>query len=245
MWIFLIIGAMFILSGLAVHVFKWHFLIAGYNTMSKDRQAKVNVEGLGRLMGIYSYVNGAAFILLGILYALGFEYGLIPVLVFSGISTVYLIIRAQKFDHNHFDEKGKMRKGAGKKVAIPFLILGLTIVFVAVLMVYSTQDTEINLLDAGVEIKGMYGDLYAWEAIDKVQLMDSMPNIEARTNGSAVGSHLKGNFRTTEYGKVKLFVDTKIPPFIFLQSNDSIVIFNMADADETRNVYQDIMNRLK
>jgi hypothetical protein len=56
------IGVFFILIGLAVHVFKWYFLISGYNTMSKEKKANVDTEGLGRLMGIYSYVNGGVFI---------------------------------------------------------------------------------------------------------------------------------------------------------------------------------------
>lgn len=51
-------GVFFIAMGLAVHVFKWYFLISGYNTMPKEKKANVNTEGLGRLMGIYSYVNG-------------------------------------------------------------------------------------------------------------------------------------------------------------------------------------------
>ena len=53
------------------------------------------------------------------------------------------------------------------------------------------------------------------------------------TTHSALGSHLKGYFRTTEYGRVKLFVDTKKPPFIFIQSNGHMIIFNLADIEET------------
>ena len=55
MWFHLLIGVLLIAMGLAVHVFKWHFLISGYNTMSKEKKANVDTEGLGRLIGIYLY----------------------------------------------------------------------------------------------------------------------------------------------------------------------------------------------
>jgi uncharacterized membrane protein YczE len=56
MWIFVVIGLILIGIGLSVHVFKWYFLIAGYNTMPEEKRKKVNTEGLGRLLGIYCYV---------------------------------------------------------------------------------------------------------------------------------------------------------------------------------------------
>ena len=62
MWIYIIMAATFIFLGLAVHVFKWYFLIAGYNTMPKERKANVDTAGLGRAMGIYSYANGAVYL---------------------------------------------------------------------------------------------------------------------------------------------------------------------------------------
>jgi len=65
MWFF-IIGAFFITIGLAVHVLKWYFLIAGYNTMPKEKKTNVDTKSLGRLMGIYSYVNGGVFIVVGV-----------------------------------------------------------------------------------------------------------------------------------------------------------------------------------
>jgi hypothetical protein len=113
MWfnLFLIIGVFFVAIGLAVHVCKWYFLIAGYNTMPREKKENVNTEALGRLMGVYSYINGGVFIGMGILYALGLKPGMTPVIVFFGVTTVYMLIKAQKYDGNIFDENGKLRKG--------------------------------------------------------------------------------------------------------------------------------------
>ena len=245
MWFYFIAGGLFIAMGLAVHVFKWYFLIAGYNTMPKEKKANVDTKGLGRLMGIYSYANGGVLIVMGILHAFGLKFGITPVVVFFGISTAYLLVKAQKYDGNIFDEKGKLRKGAGKQLAVPVGITVVILVFVAGLMFFSSQTTRVTYLDEGLQIHGMYGDVYAWESIEEVRLIESLPNIEMRTNGSALGSHLKGYFRTTEYGTVKLFVDTKKPPFVFMQSNGQIVIFNLADTGETKEAYEKILIKIE
>lgn len=241
MWFYFIAGGLFIAMGLAVHVFKWYFLISGYNTMPKEKKANVDTKGLGRLMGIYSYANGGVLIVMGILHAFGLKFGMTPVIIFFGISTAYLLVKAQKYDGNIFDEKGKLRKGAGKQLAVPAGITVVTLILVAGLMFFSSQTTRVTYLDEGLQIHGMYGDVYAWESIGEVRLIESLPNIEMRTNGSALGSHLKGYFWTTEYGTVKLFVDTKKPPFVFMHSNGQIVIFNLADTGETKEAYERIL----
>ncbi|WP_257195499.1 DUF3784 domain-containing protein [Acetivibrio clariflavus] len=97
MWFCMILGVFFIVMGLMVHVLKWHFLISGYNTMPKEKKAKVDADGLGRLIGIYFYINGGLLIVMGIFQALGFKPVLIPYLIFFGISTVYMLNMMETF----------------------------------------------------------------------------------------------------------------------------------------------------
>jgi hypothetical protein len=124
---------------LAIHVFKWYFLISGYNTMSKEKKKNVDTEGLGRLMGIYSYINGSIFIVVGVVYAFGFKAVMTPAIVFFSVSTVYLLIKAQRHDRNIYGEDGKLRKGAWKQLALPVGIIVVILIFVAVLIVFSSQ----------------------------------------------------------------------------------------------------------
>lgn len=241
--IYIIISLFCIFMGLSVHVFKWYFLISGYNTMPKEQKKNVDTKGLGLLMGLYGYANGVAFLVLGILELLGKKPSILPALIFSAVSTVYLIIKAQKYDGNVRKKGGKMFKKQGQNPTVSIVITIISIVFVAVLMLFSIQATKATFLDEGVKIHGMYGDVYEWETIEEVELIEKLPSIETRTNGSAIGSFLKGHFRTTEFGSVKLFVDTKIPPFIFLKTQEGIIIFNMKTAEETQNVFEEILKR--
>lgn len=243
MWVCFIIAGSFLLIGLAVHVFEWYFLIAGYNTMPKEKKEKVDVKSLGKLMGIYAYLNALVFFVTGLLQVLHIKIGMTAALVFFGISTLYMLIKAQKYDGNLFDEKGKMRKGAAKQLAVPLGITGVTLLAVAVLVIYSSQPTKVSLLEEGLQVHGMYGEVYTWESIEETKLMASLPEIEMRTNGSAVGSRLRGHFRTTELGSVKLFVNTQKPPFVYVQSRGKVIIFNLSDAESTEQVYQEIQDR--
>ncbi|NLE90886.1 MAG: DUF3784 domain-containing protein [Dehalococcoidales bacterium] len=238
MWYYILIGVFFIVLGLAVHVFKQYSLIAGYNTMSKEKKANVDTEGLGRLMGIYAYSNGGICIVMGVLYALGIKLSMVPAVIFFSVSTIYLLIKAQKYDGNLYDDRGKLRKGAGKQLVLPVSVVVVTLIFIAVLMFFSSQPTKVTFMEEGLQIHGMYGNVYTWDSIKAVKLIEELPAVEMRTNGSAVGPNLKGHFRTSEYGSVMLFVNAKIPPFIYLETDNGVIIFNMKNADETNAVFQ-------
>lgn len=243
MWFSIILGLFFIFMGLSVHVFKWYFLISGYNTMPKAKKANVDTAGLGRLMGIYGYVNGGIFLLQGVLQASGFEPPQAPAYAFFILSTLYLLVKAQKYDGNIFDKDGKIKKGAGKQLLLPATIGIIALLLVGVLLFYSSRPTEVAILDDGIEISGMYGAVYKWEMLNDVKLVEELPTLEVRTNGSAVGSHLKGHFRTKELGPVKLFVDAEEPPFIYLETASGIIIFNLDDANATERMFAEIQSQ--
>ena len=241
MWIFFIIGIIFIALGIAVHVFKLYFLISGYNTMSKAKKANVNSAGLGRLMGIYSYANGGIYIVTGILHALGFTSATIPAIIFTMISTFYLLIKSQKFDGNIYDKDGKRKKKSSKQNIFSIIIFVLPIAFVIVLMYHSTRPTKVTFLEEGLEIHGMYGDVYKWDSIEQAVLIEELPTIRKRTNGSAIGPHLKGIFSTEEMGSVRLHVNTQYPPFIHMETSNRTLIFNMVNPGDTVEILDKIL----
>lgn len=231
MWIFLLMGIVFIAIGLAVHKLKWYFLISGYNTMSKGKQKNVDTEGLGRLMGIYSYANGGIYILTAILYRLGYDMAVTLAIAFTMLSTLYLLIKSRKYDRNEKSSKQSM---------VGIAIMVLTIIFVVGIMYRSVQPTKVTFLDEGLEIHGMYGDVYPWESIESATLIEELPTIKMRTNGSALGSHLKGNFTTVELGSVKLHVNSEYPPYINMEVNGRNIIFNTSNSHDTEKILEEI-----
>jgi hypothetical protein len=243
MWFYLITGGFLVAIGLAVHAFKMHFLIAGYNTMSADRRKNVDIRGLARMMGICMYLCGGAFAATGILDALGVRIGMFPALALLIVSVLFMAIRAQKYDPSQYDESGKLRREAVAQIAVPATIVVSVLILVAVLFIGSSRPTRATLQDEGLRIHGMYGRLYPWDSLGDIRLIDELPSIERRVNGSGLGANLKGHFRTTQYGVVMLFVNAEAPPFVLFESDGGIVIFNTGSADETRAVYKEILAR--
>lgn len=100
----------FILIGLGVLVKRFPILIAGYNTMSKEEKMNVDVKGLSAFM-CYSLVGMgtvsvlAYYICLGLGHADWASYCLfLPILYIP-----YLIVKANKFDHNPPKKKYEVR----------------------------------------------------------------------------------------------------------------------------------------
>ncbi len=245
MWILVTIGVIFIFLGFAVHKLKWYFLISGYNTMSKDKKKNVDTEGLGKLMGIYMYFVGSLFILIGISshfypeFTSRFNAFFIVIFI---ISTILLLIKAQRYDHN---KRENIFKSKDKGTLISLIITIPILIFVGVMMFRSLQPVDMEIDEIGVEFRGMYGELYRWEEIQELELRDDLPTIEMRTNGSSIAGKNKGYFKTKEYGKVKLYLDSKNPPFIYMKVDSQYIIINLGEKEETTKAFENMENYYK
>jgi hypothetical protein len=240
MTFFFLMAALFLFLGLGVHVFKWYFLISGYNTMSREKKAKVDIKGMARVIGIYSYFNSGVFFLAGWMGLLDIQGGMVISIVLVLASTGYMVIRSQRYDGNLFDEHGKLKKKSRRKYWIPIAILIVSLGSAGVLLVLSWQDPKVTLTNEGIEIHGIYGSYYPWEEISEVRELTKVPTITARTNGADFGEKKRGKFRTAEYGAVKLFIVGDEPPFIYLETLHEKVIFQMTSSAETTRVLERI-----
>ena len=153
------------------------------------------------------------------------------------------MIKSQKYNGNLYDESGKLRKGASKKAKIPLTITIVTLIGVSTLLYFSLQPTNITITDNTLKINGLYGETVAFESIEQVTLLDQLPEISMRTNGSAIGSQLKGHFKFKNGMKAKLFVDSSKPPFISFVSNDLRIIFNLDTKEETENLFEQLQSK--
>lgn len=98
----LIGGIILIIAGILTKIFP--ILIAGYNTMTKEQKAKVDIKGLSTFMSICLCAMG---ILLIVLYLLGYRDPATIVLI-TLPSVIFMVIFAQRYDHN---KSGRSRGG--------------------------------------------------------------------------------------------------------------------------------------
>lgn len=236
MWLYAIIGLLLIAMGLAVHVFKLYFLISGYNTMSAEKKANVDVKSIAKVMGIVFYFDGALLILTSILLSLGVKMSPAPIFVIIAISVVFMLIFLQRYDGNLFDEDHKLKKGALKQFLMPASLSSVAVIVVLILAVWSMQPLKLNTETEYFKISGMYGSEYQYDKIENLQYLESIPKILTRTNGAAIGSHLKGFFKLEELGSVKLFVNTDYDAYVYFEYEGKKVIFN-TEMDTLKEIY--------
>ena len=96
----IITAAMLVLIGLLV--LKFPKLIAGYNTMTPEQQKKVDIKRLKTFMCSAFCVMGIAILLVSLLlqpFTSDMIISLVSVLILVP-GTIYMIIKAQRYDHN-------------------------------------------------------------------------------------------------------------------------------------------------
>lgn len=153
-------------------------LIAGYNTMSKEKKKNVDIEGLSTFMR-------NSFIAIGLTIIIGYylfkwigliviAHLMIPIAIFGGVAII--LIGTRKFDHN---------ENKGTKLA--YFISGLTFILIFIVVIWSSTDglipSKVTYSNDTINFSGKYGfELNAAE-IESVELSDTIPTIRLRTNG--------------------------------------------------------------
>ena len=136
MWVALAVAGILLALGLLIDKGKMYFLISGYNTMPKAKREKVNIQQVARLFGVWAYANAAVVALVAVALGLGVDVWVGIPLTFFGVTTLYLLVRAQRYDGNIFDEHGDLRPGAWKQlVVVGVVVVGLIVGIAAIAIV--------------------------------------------------------------------------------------------------------------
>lgn len=242
MIIVFLVALLFFAMGFAIKYKKAYWLISGYNTMSEDKKKNVDVQGLGIFMGNMMFLMGGVLLVAALFLALKQAIiGIILLLLLIPLS-LFIIIKAQAYDGNMKNEDGSLNRNA--KLLIGVVAVSMVIIFIGVgfLLYAGNKSTEFIIEDHGLRTIGMYGDKVEFSSISNITLQDEIPKIEFKSNGSAIGSKMKGYFVVNELGKVKLFVDVEKPPFIYVETNSGLVILNRDNPEDTQDLYGELYN---
>ena len=226
-----------VIPGVLVKYYKVYWLISGYNTMSREKKEKVDIEGLSGFIGNVCFAMAAIIIcagaaaaagktaLAGVVFAL-----LVPV-------SIYMLVKAQKYDGNTRNPDGTMNNKTKLVIGAVSSFLIITLIGVVLLLFQSSKPSGFKISDGQLVIKGLYGQSINMKDIKRIELLQSLPEITYKINGSALGDKLKGSFRLKDLGEASLFVNKSRPPFIFIDKDPKPVILNCDDAEETKALY--------
>lgn len=207
-------------------------LIAGYNTMPKERKKSVDIEGLSTLMRNGLIVIGLSIIIGYYLFKwIGFTMiANSMILIVTLVGSAILVINAQRFDHNK-----------NKKTKITYFIFGLVFIFVIGLITYGFVPSKIFVNNTSVRFSGMYGSEIILSEIGNIQLVDKIPAIKMRTNGFSFGTIKKGFFDLDGFGKSRLLIHSDKPPYLIIsKENGEKAIINFKDKAETETTFSRI-----
>lgn len=209
MMIYLIGGlsALFIGIGFLLNENNAGSLLAGYNTMSEEEQAKFRLTEFLVFFRQFHVYLGISYLLFGFLIwwlmessVLGLFIGLYPIFAY-----MLFIYRAQKFQGS-----------TGRASTWAILVLGLCAIGIVILFTYGSRPNTINLNQEGVVIEGSYGASWPWEQIEEVQLLEELPPLKRRVHGTSMPPIYQGYFQTEEGHRVKLLINSDQRPLIYL-----------------------------
>ncbi|MGC7873270.1 PH domain-containing protein [Desulfosporosinus sp. SYSU MS00001] len=141
------------------------------------------------------------------------------------------------------DGSGKTRKTLF--IGLVTVITVLTLSGVGTLLYFSSKPAEYTIQDGSIKISGEYGEEIKLSDIVGISKKDQIPEIQLKTNGSGLGSKLKGYFKIKGIGQAKLFVDTQKPPFIFINVKSGLRIVNTEEPRETDQLYSKLLEAWK
>ena len=214
------------------------FLIAGYNTSTKEQQARYDRKKLCRAVG-------ATLLAVAVFTALLLLFFSEVLLIACFAAMIASVIALNVYLHK------KCRSGvpeqeipAGKSSGQLAVILGAAIgavTLTAVIISFSVNSKPpvYTLKNGSLEISTAFGQTVRLSDIRSIALKDDMPEIGTKLNGLGIGSILRGKF-STGAGDAMLYVDTSKPPFIYIKTANETIILNDSTKAKTQNLYSEL-----
>lgn len=227
-------AVIFLILGVAIGKYKCYWLISGYNTASKEKKQKIDIENTGKIIAKMSYIV-AAINFLGALAAYFFQASKsILISIFLMLIVIfYYVWKAQKYDHS-----------SNAKVAKIILVVTMVLVVAINIPIFyaANKSSDVEVSKDFIKITGTYGRTIPKDNITEIKLIDNIPEIKIKTNGIGLGKIQKGNYKLEGINKGVLFLENNDGPFIQITTKSYTVFINYKDDAKTLNIYKKINN---
>lgn len=251
----------FVLIIVALASYRYPNLINPYGNLPPERKALVDIEGLKKAVAIICGVTGSLLVITATLHlskVIDEDVCGVTLMVLTFAMMVPLSIAMKRY--NAFgrdqsksnirfvrdemplgsDKSGKLVKSA-KAAKIAWGFAWVVMVLAAFFLALSFRPTRITVGEEVVKISGMYGREIPVSDIVSVDLLDEMPPIAMRTNGSDTGNQAKGHFKFKNGEKCMLFIH-KEAPYIQLRTTTNLYYLNLSDKEKTVELFEKLKN---
>jgi hypothetical protein len=259
-------GYTVLVTGLVLIVVAWACyqypnLINPYGNMSPEQKELVNIEGLKKAVALILGPTGFLLVVTATLHLLKvIDEDVCGVTLMAMVFAIMVPLTIAMKRYNAFgrdqsksnirfvrdemplgsDKSCKLVKSA-KAARIAWGFAWVVIVLAAVSLALSFRPTKITVEEEHIKISGMYGREIPIADIVSVELLDEMPPIAMRTNGSDTGNQAKGHFRFSNGESCMLFIH-KEAPYIQLRTTKDLYYLNLSDKEKTVELFETLKN---
>lgn len=232
----IIISVFFILLGWAIRYKKAYWLISGFASRAEHEKEQLIAKGSPQRTGMLLLSAGIGMLVLLPLLFTSFTYA---VEVQFGFMLLYLLGGLVYLSKYEIPSKRK------RSYTISTILFIVVIGSLTALTISSYQGYELIIKKDHFEITGMYGDEWNLKEIKRIELMEEMPEVLARTNGVGLPTLSKGHFKVKDYGKSLLFIQKGSSPYIYIELTNRKIFINDKDPEQTNRWYEELRTKWK
>lgn len=134
-----------------------------------------------------------------------------------------------------------------KKALRVLLLLGLLITIISLLpILYANQKVNINVLENGIKISGIYGRTIDYTDINDISITSKLPKTKEREKGISSNGTMKGVFVDEKQNEIHIYLDRKhASQIIKVQEKDGThTYFSLETKEQNQNVYEEIRSKM-
>ena len=218
-------------------------MINPYGNMTPERKALVDIDGLKKASFIIMAITGILLIVTALLYIFKVISEIMSVNIMTLLvllMIVPLFVAMKKYNGFGRDKSGRAAPIITRPAKWVWVGMGLTAVFVIAILAFSNKTPKIEVSEEKISISGMYGRDILTTEILSVELLEKLPAIKMRTNGSATGKYLKGHF-LLKSGENCIMIVRLNAPYIEIRSTDNLYYLNGATQEETMSIFEQLI----
>jgi Domain of unknown function (DUF3784) len=239
MWVHIVVQLfvilLFFILGWAIRYKRQYMLISGFNNRSEEEQKILIENGYPQKTGNLLIMTAIGMLILSPLVFTSFPY---IIEVQYGFMTVFLLggfIYVAKYEI-----PVKRKKSYWFASIFTISVIG----FISVLFYLGYQSNELVVKEQTFEITGIYGDEWKVEDIEKIELLNEMPNVTYKENGFGMSNLSKGYFHVETYGSSLLFIRNG-GPYLLIKMKNRTIIINGENSEQTQSWYEQINDKLE
>lgn len=233
LWFVLLgLSLLFVLVGRILTPRNAPFLLSGYNNLSPEQQQQVDLRAYIRFWRRFHQWLGAGHLIVGslLIFFWNEDAGSVFMGVCPLLAYVWFLGNSRRY----------MPGVQERQIKVARLVLLGCALLVGGLMFVGQGSIPMEVSGDALRIGGMYGETLPRDALSRVQLVDTLPEIKWKTNGFATGSAKKGFFRTRDGRNVKLLLNRGGAPYLLLTRTDGQQIYYACEDHDNRLLWAQI-----